>query len=89
MTTPYEPHDPPIDPPPRCVNRLMWQLGRRLFADHQPGPDGWCLICRPRQFYPCIGRQLADIGMQAAYQAPDGAPWRAPTPAQPSVRWFG
>jgi hypothetical protein len=78
MALPYDPADPPIDPPDGCVNRLMWQLARRLFADHQPGPDGYCLVCRPYQFYRCVGRQLADIGLEAAYRQPDGAPWRVP-----------
>src|SRR5262245_10463717 len=59
---PFERDHPPIDPPAGCVNRLMWQIGRRLFADHQPGPDGFCQVCRPYQFYPCVGRQLADLG---------------------------
>src|SRR6266508_1533805 len=40
---PYEIDEPPVDPPAECVNRLMWQLARRLFVDHRPGPDGWCL----------------------------------------------
>jgi hypothetical protein len=73
---PYDPDSPPMNPPEGCENRLMWQLARRLFGDHQPGLDGYCLVCRPYQFYPCVGRQLADIGLAAAYQQPDGAPWR-------------
>jgi hypothetical protein len=77
---PYDPYDPPVNPPPACRNRLMWQLARRLFADHQPASDGWCAVCRPFDFYPCVARQLADIGLEAAYRQPDGAPWRVPTP---------
>jgi hypothetical protein len=76
VTLPYDPADPPIDLPEGCVNRLMWQLGRRLHADHQPGLDGFCLICRPYEFYPCAGRELADTGLEAAYRQPEGSPWR-------------
>jgi hypothetical protein len=86
---PYDPHDPPVNPPADCENRLMWQLARRLFADHQPGADGWCAICRPYQYYPCVGRQLADIGMRAAYHQPDGAPWRSrPATATEQRGWW-
>ncbi|GAA0730073.1 hypothetical protein GCM10010199_45040 [Dactylosporangium roseum] len=73
---PYNRTNPPLDPPAQCRNRLMWQVSRRLFGDHQPGPDGWCQVCRPYQYYPCVGRQLADIGMEAAHLVPDGSPWR-------------
>ncbi len=81
---PYNSDRPPVNPPIGCENRLMWQLARRLFADHQPGVDGWCVICRPYQHYPCVGRQLADIGLQAAYRQPDGAPWRKRMTIPPS-----
>lgn len=73
---PFDPADPPADPPEGCRNRLLWQLARRVFGDHQPGPDGFCLVCRPYQFYPCVGRQLADTGLRACYDESDGAPWR-------------
>lgn len=57
---------PPIDPPTGCFNPLVWRLARRLYADHQPGPDGWCLNCRPAIVYPCVARQLADFGLMSA-----------------------
>ncbi|MEU7903641.1 hypothetical protein [Actinoplanes sp. NPDC049118] len=59
----FDGQNPPIDPPAGCVNTLVWRLSRRLFADHRPGPDGWCLRCRPAITYPCMGRQLADRGL--------------------------
>jgi ADP-ribose pyrophosphatase len=77
----------PVDPPAGCVNRLMWQLGRRLRADHLSGADGYCLVCRPYQFYPCVGRQLADIGLATAYRQPDGTPWRRKLPAAYGRIW--
>ncbi|HEX8344196.1 MAG TPA: hypothetical protein VF657_05565 [Actinoplanes sp.] len=83
----FDRQNPPLHPPPGCLNRLMWQLARRLFADHQPGPDGWCVICRPFQFYPCVGRQLADVGLVGAFVQPDAAPWRERPPANRGHRW--
>jgi hypothetical protein len=73
MALPYHPDNPPTDPPTGCGNRLMWQLARRLYGDHQPGGDGFCIVCRPYQFYPCVARQLADIGLQAACGQPEAA----------------
>jgi len=66
---PFDPDRPPLDPPPACINRLMWQVARRLFSDHEPGVDGGCVICRPFQLYPCVARQLADIGLAASCDA--------------------
>ena len=73
----FDKDNPPHDPPPGCVSRLMWQLARRLFADHQPGADGFCVICRPYSYYLCVGRQLADVGLSAAQGNFEDAPlWR-------------
>ena len=57
---------PPIDPPPGCVNQLMWRLSRRLFTEHRRGPDGKCLNCRPFETYPCVVRQLGALGLANA-----------------------
>ena len=65
---PYDRDDPPVEPPPRCTNRLMWRVARQLFGDHQAGPDGFCLTCRPHQFHPCTARRLADIDLETAYR---------------------
>ena len=67
---------PPIDPPADCLNPLLWLLARRLYADHQPGPDGWCLLCRPAIVYPCMARQLADQGMETAMGRTTKSPHR-------------
>jgi hypothetical protein len=67
---------PPIDPPTGCINPLVWRLARRLYADHRPGPDGWCLNCRPAIDYPCAARRLADQGLAAAMGHTGGAPHR-------------
>lgn len=73
---PFDRDDPPRDPPPGCVNRLLWQVSRRVFTDHRPGADGWCVTCRPFEYYPCVGRRLADAGLAAAHAQPHGTPWR-------------
>ncbi|MFF0378965.1 hypothetical protein [Actinoplanes missouriensis] len=65
---------PPIDPPAGCVSPLIWRLARRLYADHQPGPDGWCLNCRPAIVYPCVARQLADLGLAVAVRPAAAGP---------------
>ena len=83
----FDCRNPPLHPPAGCLNRLMWQLARRLYADHQAGPDGWCVICRPFQFYPCVGRQLAEVGLLGSFTEPDGAPWRERQPVNRSHRW--
>jgi hypothetical protein len=69
----FDGQNPPIEPPAGCLNLLVWRLSRRLFADHQPGPDGWCLLCRPAITYPCVARQLADQGLIYAMAGLDTA----------------
>lgn len=67
-TLPYDPHDPPDEPPPGVTDPLLWAMTVRLFRDHQPSIDGWCQTCR--QFYPCPGRRLADTGFASAIRYP-------------------
>lgn len=79
---PFDGACPPIESPVGCVDRLMWQLARRLFADHQPGVDGFCVVCRPVQFYPCAGRDLADFGLVAAFDRSAGSRSRLVAPSR-------
>lgn len=67
----FDGQNPPIEPPAGCVNPLVWRLARRLFADHQPGPDRWCLLCRPAITHPCVALQLADRGLAYAMSGLD------------------
>ena len=69
----FDGQHPPIEPPAGCVNPLVWRLSRRLLTDHQPGPDGWCLLCRPAITYPCVARHLADQGLAYAMTSRDTA----------------
>jgi hypothetical protein len=75
---PYDPADPPYRPPVECANPLMWQLAWQVFNDHRPARDDWCEVCRPYEFYPCIRRRLAQIGLAAACTDPLGTCWTMP-----------
>jgi hypothetical protein len=83
---PYDPTDPPYRAPDACFNPLMWQLAWQVFHDHRRVTDGWCAACRPYQFYPCIRRQLADIGLAAACTDPARATWNVPAPRSSVAR---
>jgi hypothetical protein len=63
---PFDPQRPPVDPPLGCVDLLLWRCARQVFDDHQPGLDGFCVVCRPHRFYPCPGRELADLGLRSS-----------------------
>lgn len=64
VSLPFDPNDPPVDIPARCKDRLLWVVARQLFADHQPGADGFCQVCRPCEFHPCYSWQLADLALR-------------------------
>ncbi len=68
----------PFDPPDGCSRPLMWYLARWLIADHLPGVDGLCCLCRPAELDPCPARRLATAGLRAACGTVDesaGAAW--------------
>ena len=58
--------DLPVDPPAGCTRPLLWSIARWLFADHQPGSDGLCILCRPAELHPCPARRLAAAGLRTA-----------------------
>ena len=62
---PFDPDNPPEEPPPACEDRLMWRMAYSLHVAHQPDVDGFCLC---RQFYPCSAAHLAARGLLAACQ---------------------
>jgi hypothetical protein len=69
---PYDPDDPPRDPPTECRHELMWRLARSLREAHEAGIDGFCLAtaCRRRHsLHPCPPFRLAQAGMRAACQS--------------------
>lgn len=83
----FDGRNPPIEPPDGCANDLVWRLSRRLFADHRPGPDGWCLNCRPAITYPCVARLLADRGLAYAMTGLDAVGDHRQHHANQGHRW--
>jgi hypothetical protein len=63
----WDPESPPAEPP-AGADVLVWRLAYRLFRDHRPHGDGFCVTCR--EFWPCGPRELADRGFEAAFRAP-------------------
>jgi hypothetical protein len=67
---PFDPEDPPCEPPPGLPQPMLWRLARRLYDDHEPaelapqraGPA--CRTCGDP--WPCRGRRLAERGLVAA-----------------------
>ncbi|GAA4939139.1 hypothetical protein GCM10025331_26330 [Actinoplanes utahensis] len=68
---PFDPADPPARPPSSCLDELVWNLAYRLFRDHRPDQDGFCITCVPSEFSPCIGRYLAARGFLVSCGLPD------------------
>ncbi|MGC9669816.1 hypothetical protein ACNTMW_25155 [Planosporangium sp. 12N6] len=66
---PYDPTDPPLDPPAECRHELMWRLARALWEAHEASADRFCLVgaCqRGHYLHPCRPAQLAQDGMRTA-----------------------
>jgi hypothetical protein len=65
VNMPYDIDNPPAEPP-AGVDPLLSRVAFALRAEHEPGPDGFCLAaaCRRRsELWPCEQRQLADAGL--------------------------
>ena len=82
MTLPFNPENPPAEPPPGC-DRLVWTLAYRIHLDHQPDADGVCVARTCRMFWPCEGASLAE----QAFLASVGA-WAGLDLSRPETRWF-
>ena len=52
--------------PPYGAHPLLWELSRRLWLDHRPGTDSFCVACRPHELHPCTAAQLAERGLLTA-----------------------
>ncbi len=75
---PFDTTDPPARPPAVCRDHLMWNLAHKMFRDHRPDRDGFCITCVPSEFSPCIGRFLATRGFLVACGVLDPNPaWEA------------
>jgi hypothetical protein len=64
MLEPFDPDDPPAEPPEGCVDPLLWRVGFALLATHHPRPDGFCEC---KVFWPCHAARLAEEALLAAY----------------------
>ncbi|GAB3984794.1 hypothetical protein V1634_10705 [Plantactinospora veratri] len=77
---PFDPENPPDEPPPEVVQPMAWRLAVRLHREHSPlpaepdnrlsGPAGpnVCRACADP--WPCHGRQIAVRGLLAACRGP-------------------
>lgn len=63
MQLPFDPDDPPVEPPRACHDPLLWHVSHALFMAHRPRRDNWC-DCRERS--PCPARRLAVRGLMRA-----------------------
>jgi hypothetical protein len=65
---PYDPEHPP-EQPPAGADFMTWMLAYRIHAEHQPGPEGFCLAgsCRAASNrWPCEPSKLAQSGFRDA-----------------------
>jgi hypothetical protein len=62
---PFDPTDPPAEPPPGCLDRQRWRLAYQMFTAHQ-GEDGGsrCQVCG--EVWPCGGHKRAVHGLVTA-----------------------
>lgn len=68
MDLPYDIDNPPEKAPADC-DRLLWEIAYALRAEHEAGPDGWCIAgtCRDQAaLWPCQRRKLADAGLMGS-----------------------
>lgn len=69
---PFDPGNPPDEPPPEVVRPMTWRLALRLHRDHSPLPGiaptgpNVCRACADP--WPCSGRQIAVRGLLAAWR---------------------
>ena len=68
---PYDPLDPPVDPPAGCTDPVLWRVARTLLDSHHPRPDNFC-DCRA--FWPCPAAKLAEEALQMACERPVPVP---------------
>jgi hypothetical protein len=71
---PFDPEDPPIEPPPSVQQPLLWSVSRRVYGDHDaPDDQGGPMVPQCRlcgEPWPCRARRVAEHGLLAACRAP-------------------
>jgi hypothetical protein len=65
---PYDPADPPREPPPGA-HPTLWRLAYLVHARHRRGADGSCAECKQHP-WPCDAGQLATDQMRFACGVP-------------------
>jgi len=67
---PFDPEDPPVEPPPDAPQPLLWSVARQVFGDHDVlvGHSGPvvppCRLCD--EPWPCRARRIAERALLAA-----------------------
>jgi hypothetical protein len=56
--------EPPVTPPPDCIDHFLWQIAFDLYRPHGPAVDSPCLDCSAG--ITCPGRVLAVHGLLTA-----------------------
>jgi hypothetical protein len=84
VNLPFDPVQPPADPPAGC-DVMVWRLAYQLHLDHLPAPDAFCAArtCRERFTpWPCDPSRLAAQGFLGAVGA-----WAGLDADRPANRW--
>jgi hypothetical protein len=88
INVPFDPVDPPDEPPEGVLQALLWRVAVQLHRDHEleenvPGPPRCSRCGEP---WPCAGRRLAERGLVAAFApaeepgAPEGSSGKSGEP---------
>jgi len=60
---PYDPTNPPAEPPAGCVDPVLWRVAFALRRAHHPRLDDFCEC---KVFWPCPDARLADEALKLA-----------------------
>lgn len=77
---PFDPQNPPDEPPAGVRQPMLWRLAARLCRDHDragtgAGSSGRCRTCGAP--WPCLVRRTAERGLRVAFHDP---PQERPAP---------
>jgi hypothetical protein len=78
---PYDPADPPAEPPFGCTDPMLWRVAVALHQAHRPRSDGFCGC---KSFWPCADTALSERAMHLAF---DRASSRSRTRTVNFGRW--
>lgn len=88
---PFDPSNPPAEPPPDCVLPTLWRIAHTLHQLHQPGDDNNRCACGAH--HPCAHRRSSLRALLEACGIPLPVPrtdlfdlWRGILLIEPGVR---